>query len=40
MILAAQANDENEVGADGQLVNGEDDSAQTLHTTEYRWILL
>ncbi|MFR8238930.1 MAG: stage II sporulation protein P [Dorea sp.] len=33
MILAAQANDENEVGADGQLVNGEDDSAQTLHTT-------
>ena len=33
MILAAQANDENEVGADGQLINGEDDSAQTLHTS-------
>ena len=33
MILAAQANDENEVGEDGQLINGEDDSAQTIHTT-------
>lgn len=32
MILAQQAKDENEVGADGKLVSGEDNSAETVHT--------
>ena len=33
MILKQQASDENEVDANGKLVSGEDDSAQTLHTS-------
>lgn len=33
MILRQQANDENEVDESGKLVNGEDDSAQTIHTS-------
>lgn len=33
MILKQQANDENEVDANGQLVSGEDDSAETIHTS-------
>ena len=33
MILEAQANDENEVGVDGTLISGTDDSAETVHTS-------
>lgn len=33
MILSRQAHDENEVGSDGKLISGEDDSAKTVHTS-------
>ncbi len=33
MILSRQAHDENEVGADGKLISGKDDSAETIHTS-------
>lgn len=33
MILSQQAHDENEVGSDGKLISGEDDSAKTVHTS-------